>query len=342
MRASTRQGRYWLGPTLHSNQTSVSAARNLLLAWYGSFDGHGTIGDLLSVTSVARYLTDIGHHVFHASAEEFAGIQDHRVDWRLVTPRDFDALIFVCGPIIKHHPLTGELFQKFQEIHRIGVGVSLLPAGHFNHFDPFDFVLAREGKPEVFEDIAIVAPMACGARPQVARSRDITIGVALRGAQTEYGPELCLSEPLQEIVANSIRKILDQHGGRSLLIENHLRRSEVLPDEIEAQYRGCDLVITSRFHGAMLAVRHSIPFIAIDQIKGGAKVLKLVGATGWPYVFPGETVSAERIVESANHLISGGLRERMVDIRAEAIGRAEDTLARLNILIERAVPISNC
>ena len=310
--------------------------RNFLVAWYGSFDGHGTIGDLLAMQSVVTHLIGLGHNIFHASAGDVRVVGSSHVEWQAESTRAFDAFIFVCGPILKHHPETQALFRKFDGICKIGVSVSLFPADHVNHFDPFDEVLAREGKPERFEDVAILAPTSI-YRPARMRKQPPTIGIALRGQQGEYGRDLCLWERTEQIAHEAANQIIEQLGGRILIIENHLRRSGLPQEAIEAQYADCDLIITSRFHGAMMALRHLVPFIAIDQIQGGSKVLSLVGATLWPHVYEARAIDAARLVADAAGLLAGDFDQMLVDARTRTIKCANKTLARLSEIV-RTVP----
>ena len=57
-------------------------------------------------------------------------------------------------------------------------------------------------------------------------------------------------------------------------------RSQRTPDDIEEQYAECDLVLMARVHGAIAALRQHVPFIALDQINNGAKVLPLLSGFG--------------------------------------------------------------
>ena len=328
----TRADESWQCARAIDREKTPFIPRNLLVAWYGSFDGHGTIGDLLAMESVVSHLVGHGHNVFHASAGDVRVVGSRRVEWQAISPGAFDAFIFVCGPILKHHPETQALFRNFSGIHRIGVSVSLFPAGHINHFDPFDQVLAREGKPERFEDVAIVAPASIDQSAH-QRKQVPTIGIVLRGQQDEYGRAICFWERTEQVVREATNTVLDQLGGGIVVIENHLQRSGLSPEAIEAQYANCDLIITSRFHGAMMALRHLVPFIAIDQIQGGGKVLNLVGATLWPYVYEIDAIDPERLVSDASGLLTGDFGRMLFDVRTQTARRANETLARLNELV---------
>ena len=328
----SRAEQVWQRARAVARETTPSIPGDLLVAWYGSLDGQGTIGDLLAMQSVVTHLVGLGYKVSHASAVNIRVVGSRRVEWGGTPPGSFDAFIFVCGPILRHHPETQALFRQFAGIPRIGVSVSLFPAGHFNHMNPFDEVLAREGKPERFEDVAIIAP-ATIHRPARTRKKPPTIGIALRGQQSEYGQELCLWERTAQIAHEAANSVIEQLGGRIVLIENHLRRSGLPQEGIEAQYADCDLIITSRFHGAVMALRHLVPFIAIDQIKGGAKVLNLVGATLWPYVYEARTANPARLVSIASRLLAGDLDQMLFDVRSRTINNANTTLARLIELV---------
>ena len=51
------------------------------------------------------------------------------------------------------------------------------------------------------------------------------------------------------------------------------------------------IVVTTRLHGLVLALKNGIPALAIDTVAGGAKVARQAGALGWP-VLTGDALSA--------------------------------------------------
>jgi hypothetical protein len=303
----------------------------VLVAWYGSFEGGGTIGDVLAMRSVVARLVAEGHDVSHASAHDVQVPGSRRIDLQFAAPDDFDILLFVCGPIIRGHPWTQALFERFAATPKLGVAVSLFPPDHANYDNAFDRVLPREGGATAFEDVALVAPPDPAV---VARSdRRFTVGVVLRGPQTEYEPKRCLAERTSEIVRDAAREIAVRRGGRIVEIENHLHRSGIAPAAIESQYAACDVVLTSRFHGAMLALRHGVPFVAIDQIEGGAKLSALLGATGWPHVYRAESADAGGVVSAAEDALSGRLDGRLADVARDAARRACATLDLMDAFV---------
>jgi hypothetical protein len=329
-----RLSRWWRGLAAPSaaGAPTEDVAKRILLAWYGAFDGHGTIGDLLSVLAVSRYLASRGVDVSLASARRFAGMEGMVVDWEQVAPEDFDCFLFTCGPIIQHHPETSSLFRHFEPVQRMAVGVSLFPPDHANHSNPFDVVLAREGGPVQYEDVALLAPLA--ELPPAPRSREeVRVGVVLRGEQGEYGPENCLWQRTAEMVGEALEELFSERPGEAISIENHLERSGLSPAEFEELYRGCDLVVTSRFHGAVMALRHDVPFVAVDQITGGAKVFELLANRGWPHVYRADRCDAPRLAEALRDALTTERADTLRRHRARRVAEAHHTLAELGRLL---------
>ena len=310
----------------------------ILVSWYGSFPAMGTIGDLLAVRSVVSRLVAAGLDVTHASAHGIEIPGSLRVELAEAAPNNFGALLFVCGPIIRDHAQTQALFAQFAALRKIGVGVSLFPPSHRNYDNPFDLVLAREGRSPRYEDVAIAAPLDPDVRART--NSQFTVGVVLRGTQSEYEPRQCFAERTAEIVDEAARTIAARRNGRVVNIENHLHRSGLPAASIEAQYAACDLVLTSRFHGAMLALRHDVPFVAIDQIEGGAKVRGLLASTGWPCVFEAEATDGAAIAVACEHALTSRMRQRLAQVKHDAIRRAHATLASMEEAIQPAVAAS--
>jgi hypothetical protein len=59
-----------------------------------------------------------------------------------------------------------------------------------------------------------------------------------------------------------------------------------------------DLLVTTRLHGLVLAIKNGVPALAIDAVPGGGKILRQARKIGWPLVFSAENLSAERLAEA--------------------------------------------
>ena len=68
-------------------------------------------------------------------------------------------------------------------------------------------------------------------------------------------------------------------------IETVVRKDNSV-QHIHQSFADAKLIITTRLHGALLALHHRTPFIAIDQIKGGRKVTSVLKKVPWDHVYP--------------------------------------------------------
>lgn len=315
-------------------------AAGALVFWYGSFKDNGTIGDQRALEALTCRLVGRGYAVRHVSAPIPGGGPDLPgatliPEWQGVAAAPEETSVFVCGPILKDHPRTSELFQRFEGRRTAGISVSLMPEASDNRADPFTMVLARQGGTQRFGDIAVAAPSPAipmrgrdGRGPGfggVGRARPL-IGLALRGAQHEYGFERCQHDRVNMLISDLAGRL----DARTVMFENHLTRSDLTPNGLEAAYAACDLVVTTRFHGAVMSLRHGVPFIAIDQIEGGAKVWPLLSQSGWPCIRCIEDVTPGWLVEQAVRCLSGALQPSLIRALGGEPRSANQTLAALD------------
>src|SRR6185436_7115787 len=57
------------------------------------------------------------------------------------------------------------------------------------------------------------------------------------------------------------------------------------PAEVESLLARMDVVVTTRLHGAVLALKNGVPVIPIDPEAGGAKIRRQIESIGWPILF---------------------------------------------------------
>jgi polysaccharide pyruvyl transferase WcaK-like protein len=62
------------------------------------------------------------------------------------------------------------------------------------------------------------------------------------------------------------------------------------PEEIESLIARLDVVVSTRLHAMVHALKHGVPVLAIDPIARGGKVLAQARSIGWPIVFSADTL----------------------------------------------------
>jgi hypothetical protein len=249
--------------------TAREPRRLLLTGWFSFLDGEATAGDVLAQRLVSEALTAKGIH--HDTAWS-PGFRPGALSLETARPDDYDTLLFVCGPL-HGHQVTG-LHHRFASCRRLAAGVSVIDAG-----DPavtgFDVVIPRDGTPaDPVADLAATAPL--GPEPPV-------VGVVLAAGQGEYG-----TRRMHTSVNDALRHWL--HSMDCTIVEADTRlavddwRLCATPEQFLALVGRLDLVVTTRLHGLVLALRRGTPVIAVDPVGGGAKVRAQGHALRWPAV----------------------------------------------------------
>lgn len=247
-------------------KTAHTGGRRTLVTGYFSFGaGHATAGDLDAQRLVTDWLQAAGRRVDVATATPFVG----GVDWRAINPQSYDCVIFVCGPF-RREPELLELLERFRGAKRIGLNLTLL--SEFVAGDAFDVMLERDSRNRSRPDMAFGAPV----------DKVPLVGVCLRehasGTQAANAAIAALLSTRQ-LATVSIDTRLDDlvHGGNA----SGLRSTA----EIETLISRMDVVVTTRLHGLVLALKHGIPVVAIDPGNDGNKICHQAEAVGWPAAF---------------------------------------------------------
>jgi polysaccharide pyruvyl transferase WcaK-like protein len=82
------------------------------------------------------------------------------------------------------------------------------------------------------------------------------------------------------------------------------------PTQVESLVARMDVVLTTRLHGTVLAIKNGVPAIAIDPVAGGAKILRQAQTIGWPIVFTVDQITDERLQEALDFCLSESARVR--------------------------------
>ena len=300
--------------------------RKTLVTWWGSLQGGGeTAGDLLSVMSVCRELDKLKFPYDVASRYNYEVLKK-QVDWLNIDPNKYDQLVFVCGPIIFENSSFRQLLEKFQHCKKIALGVSGVPSNSQFPSLNFDKYLSRDGYdgyPNSL-DLALNSLKDLHVQSTSSQSNKPVLGLCLRGSQREYGQGNCLSNNVQIMIDG----VVDHFKFSTQNIDTKLSENQS-PFEAYDKLGASDIIITTRLHGALLSLARGIPFIAIDQIKNGAKVSQQLQLVDWPFVFQVDEIDCKKLIEIINKIFnSRTIRNNLLRARANAFNSAKESLSR--------------
>ena len=266
-----------------------------------------TAGDLLSRDVVLSWLSQAEIPFDVAVAETFG----QGLDWRIADPEAYSHLVFVCGPFGNGPPLS-ELLERFSESRLIGLNLSLLAP--LEEWDPFEVLFERDSSRCARPDLSLLAQPVLG---NVA-------GLILVHSQKEYGDRGCHAAADAALI-----KVLEEKQILSIPIdtclEDNLGRLKY-PAQIEALLTRMDFVATTRLHGLVLALKNGVPALAVDPIRGGAKISYQANILAWPAVIGVDDISESRLADLCEYCLTA---EAHVKARECAV-RAVQILAPLH------------
>ena len=255
-------------------------------------------GDLLARDVVIRWLEDAGFQTDIATAAPFTD----GIDWRLTDPSSYAYVIFVCGPVGNGPPLL-EFFDHFKDSHLIGVNLSMLDP--LETWNPFALLLERDSSRTARPDLVLLSES-----PRVP-----VVGLILIDAQPEYTANQL------EGAHDTIGRFISQREMSVVRIDTRLDENRTglrTSAEVESLIARMDLVITTRLHGTVLALKNGVPPIAIDSVAGGAKISRQVQALGWPIGIPVERLSVEALAAAFDYCLSPEARAQAIACRERA------------------------
>jgi hypothetical protein len=292
---------------------AADTARVLIVGWSSVLHGEATAGDVLSMRAVAEALTDAGIDAETAWSAVMCPPGGLCLDD--ADPGGYTHLVFACGPL--HGAPIRELHERFADCIRIAVGVSVLDPG-----DPavtgFSTVIARDVRGEGgLRDLA--------ARP-VPEAVPV-VAVFLTHGQQEYG-----DRRRHDDVSGVLGRWLGSRDMARLDLDTRLDprdwRLAATPGQLESVIRRVDVVVTTRLHGLVLALKNGVPVVAVDPVSGGAKVSAQARAWGWP-VLATDQLSTTALDEALAYALSPVGRVAAHSAAAEAGGVGASQLAGL-------------
>ncbi|TGP23417.1 MULTISPECIES: polysaccharide pyruvyl transferase family protein [unclassified Mesorhizobium] len=253
----------------------------LVAGWFSFARGHATAGDLLSRDVLCRWLDERSIAYNLATDPPFAG----GLNWRLVDPGDYSHVIFVCGPFGRGE-FEAEFLGHFARCRLIGLNLSMdLPLDEWN---PFDLLIERDSSAGTNPDIVFAARQEL---PPV-------VGVCF--VEEHPGAEVARANAaiakliaVRELAVVGIDTRLDVNEGG-------LRT----PGEVEALIARVDVLITTRLHGLVLALKNGVPALAIDTVPGSGKITKQCTRVGWPSVLTLDQIDERQLAQALDFALS--------------------------------------
>lgn len=293
-----------------------AGARRVLLLWWGAFpEGGDTVGDYHSVRNLADALAARG---LSCDVMSGAGLDfgPHRVVPFMGAGPAYAAAAFVCGPFVPRARIR-KLLKPLARVPKAGLAISVIGPRR-DTLAWFDAMIERDSDDTVNFDLSL-AGAEPPPRPLDAAGRRLSI--CLRGRQKEYGKAANLSEVADAAIV----------GAASAVEPDFQRIDTVLspsnPIElVERQIAGTSLLMTTRLHASLFALFYRVPFIALDQVKGSAKVTRLLRRTGWEHIHPADAFDAEQLRVLAEAVRAAGWTGAMEEARARAIALSREML----------------
>ena len=263
--------------------------KTLVAGWF-SFEQMGaTAGDLLARDLACEWLERAGCAYDVAHAPPFRG----GVDWRLAAPEDYSHVLFVCGPFGNGAPVV-EFLEHFAGRRLIGLDLSMLEA--LETWNPFDRLWERDSSACVRPDISFLSE----------RAKAPVVGVVLIHPQPEYR-----GRDRQREANAAIHRLVAAREVAAVPIDTRLDENATglrTPAEVEALIARVDVVLTTRLHGLVLALKNGVPALAIDPVAGGHKINLQAKAVGWPLVFDVEALTDEALERAFDFCLTPAAR----------------------------------
>jgi Polysaccharide pyruvyl transferase len=246
--------------------------RVLVTGWFSFTHGEATAGDLLAARAVTAALDAAGLAYDIAWSPVF---RPGALGLEQAAPERYTHLVFACGPV--HGEQIAALHVRYRSCRRIAVGVTVVDAA-----DPgcagFDVLLPRDAPGTIpVRDLAAAIP------PEPPGPAVPVVGAFFTLGQGEYGPRR-----QHDLVTSRLTGWLGSKTCAPLALDTRLDGADwrlcSTPEALEALMTRLDIVVTTRLHGLVLALRAGVPALAADPVIGGGKVTAQAAAWDWPAV----------------------------------------------------------
>ena len=277
----------------------------LVAGWFSFEEMGATAGDLLVRDLACEWLERAGYSYDVALAPPFSG----GVNWQSVDPGEYSHVIFACGPFRYYSPLV-EFLGRFPAARLIGLNLSMLePLSEASN--PFDLLLERNSSAAVRPDVSFLS-----RQPKVP-----VVGLVLVHPQKEYK-----ERAMHKTADEAIRRLIGSREMAVVTIDTRLDQNGTglrTPAEVESLVARMDVVLTTRLHGTVFAIKNGVPAVVVDPIAGGDKVRQHAEAVGWPAVFTADALTDEDLRRAYDYCLTEAARRKARECYGRALKEVE-------------------
>jgi len=176
-----------------------------------------------------------------------------------------------------------------------------------DEWSPFDVLIERDSTTGANPDIVFLSP----------RRLVPVVGI-------------CLVEPydegLTDVANRAIERLTRSREMACVPIDTRLDTNPAglrTPAEIESLLARMDVVVTTRLHGAVLALKNGVPVIPIDPEAGGAKIRRQVESIGWPILFCADALDDALLAKALDFCLTDAARLEARACAARAATKVE-------------------
>ncbi|MCJ7499377.1 polysaccharide pyruvyl transferase family protein [bacterium] len=250
-----------------------------------------------------------------------------------VDPRKTDAgiyshLIIVCGPCWKEFFRRQKVdLDRFRNCLKIGVNLTMIdPVEVWN---PFHILIERDSDRAARPDLSFLEP-----------AREVPfVGRCLAPGQQEYRERQrhdLANRAINDLIARKGLAVVDIDTRWPFSSNRHGLKDA---NQVFTVIKRTDVLLTTRLHGLVYALKAGIPVIAVDAVSGGDKVTAQARTLGWPMVVSAEMATFEWMDQAFEWCLSPEAKRAVETCRQHILPALRDTEEELIAALSTQAPL---
>lgn len=288
-----------------SGTDALRTSRSLRALVVGHFS---TVGDIEVLNQVEKHLVasavpyDLAPYLPDIGRNMEGSVRIPEVD-----AERYSHLFVVCGPFYRPY-LDRYSFDLSRFSHCVRVGVNLTMIDPLKDWNPFHVLLGRDSDQWQRPDVGFLEQI--GKVP--------VAGICLVRRQREYG-----ERQGHDRAGDFLRRAARRAGLATIELDTEWpvarnRSAIASPAQFESICARLDLMLTTRLHGTVLALKNGVPAVVIDPIVGGGKISRQAKAIGWPEVYSIENITDEILDAALKRCLGPSKRDMAREVAARA------------------------